>query len=154
MWKSSKGSVDVLDLPDLHRRKLISLPEREKSEMSESLTKDGFFDLSNQKNLEFGFLDARSVSHSKECGFQTLRHNQTNSTLTNETQPQIENQTPNQVTDFLSDFASIGASNPSPQQIENPRNNNEESLKDLKWRIENIEFKLEQLMEKLNSQNK
>src|SRR3989344_4572118 len=35
---------------------------------------DRFLIIDNQKNLEFGFLDDRSVPFSSESGFQTLRH--------------------------------------------------------------------------------
>src|SRR3989338_11064112 len=134
----SKEGVDVIDLPELHRRKLINLPEREKSEdLGQKFTKDGFFDLSNtEQNI-----------------------NSINQTSQEQEKQTISPQTPNsQVTDFLSDFASIGASN-SPMQIQehNPAsktrdatNNESESIKDIKWRIENLEFKLEQLIERLN----
>lgn len=122
----SRSGVDVIDLPDLHRRKLIKLPEREdhKELKQGEMTKDGFFDLSNSR---------------------------AGSDL------QVSEQTPStseQVTDFLSDFASIGASNPNVtpiKQVSNQANNGTESVKDLKWRIENLEFKLEQLTEKLNT---
>ena len=132
---SKESGVDVIDLPDLHRRKLINLPEREESsELKQGkFTKDGFFDLSNTK--------------------QPIQANQT---------PQEQNnpQSNNQVTDFLNDFASIGASNPNKTSDNNqinesqtPSRDESESVKDLKWRIENLEFKLEQLIERLNSKN-
>ena len=106
-----KESVDVLDIPDLHRKKLIKLPEVKNLEESR-ITQDGFFDLSQNKD-----------------------------TIQNEEIKQETNQTGN----FLSDFASIGSVS----------NNTEESdVKNLKWRIENLEFKLEQLIEKVNSINK
>lgn len=125
MWKFSKESgVDVLDLPELHRRKLINLPEQDELDGKE-ITKDGFFDLSTNSQIS---------------------SNQ-------------EEQNNTQVTDFLSDFASIGATQPNTnnsQPTESQyKSDNSESVhfKDLKWRIENLEFKLEQLIEKMNSQN-
>jgi hypothetical protein len=54
-------------------------------------------------------------------------------------------------TNFLSDFASIGAN--EPQKTPEVKENNIE-VKDLKWRLENLEFKLEQLIEKVNSINR
>ena len=132
---SKESGVDVIDLPELHRRKLIKLPEREESiELKQGkFTKDGFFDLSNTK--------------------QQIQTNQTS-------QEQNNPQSNNQVTDFLSDFASIGASNPNKipdnnqqTQSQTPTRNESENIADLKWRIENLEFKLEQLIERLNSKN-
>src|SRR3989344_4364853 len=136
----SKEGVDVIDLPELHRRKLINLPEREKSEdLGQKFTKDGFFDLSStEQNI-----------------------NSINRTSQEQEKQTISPQTPNsQVTDFLSDFASIGASSPFTQIQETPHsntrdatNNESEHIKDIKWRIENLEFKLEQLIERVNSIN-
>lgn len=126
MWGFPKESgIDILDLPDLNRRKLIKLPEEKELE-SRRVTTDGFFDLSQSQN---------SV-HPIE-------------TPTEENNSQASQG----VTDFLSDFASIGASNPNITPTQNQSNNESESVSDLKWRIENLEFKLEQLTEKLNSLN-
>ncbi|MBS3083195.1 hypothetical protein J4423_00150 [Candidatus Pacearchaeota archaeon] len=137
---SKESGVDIIDLPDLHRRKLIKLPKIEESiELKQGhFTKDGFFDLSNAK--------------------PPIQANQTSQEQNNF---QISNQSDNQVTDFLSDFASIGASNPNkiPEtnqqtQSQTPTNKESENIADLKWRIENLEFKLEQMMERLNSLNR
>jgi len=108
MFKKDKGYV--LDIPDLHRKKLIKLPEIENSEISKKITNDGFFDMSKTKE-------------------------------------------PSSQTSFLSDFASIGASNQvTPKNIEKVEST--EDIKDLKWRLENLEFKLEQLIERIDSMNK
>ncbi|MEK6916088.1 MAG: hypothetical protein AABW89_06115 [Nanoarchaeota archaeon] len=107
-----KDSIDILDLPELHRKKLISLPGQSETEKTQ-ITKDGFFDLSSQKE---------------------------------KTEQGNEN---NQETDFLSSFASIG----SAQQSEVKQENKSDNINDLKWRIENLEYKLEQLIEKLNSKD-
>lgn len=52
------------------------------------------------------------------------------------------------VTDFFSDFASIGVSNAVEKKEENiePKTENSE---DLKWRIENTEYKIDQILERL-----
>lgn len=42
---NKRGSVDIIDLPDLYRRKLINLPESPLDQETQ-ITKDGFFDLS------------------------------------------------------------------------------------------------------------
>ncbi|MEK6836037.1 MAG: hypothetical protein AABX94_00055 [Nanoarchaeota archaeon] len=139
---SKESGVDIIDLPELHRRKLIKLPERpESTELKQGeFTSDGFFDLSKNKT-------------------ETIQ-SQINQTSQEQNNP-VSNQTSSQVTDFLSNFASIGASNPNTmpnvnQSTEsNQINNNEsEQIKDLKWRIENLEFKLEQMTERLNSLNR
>ena len=63
------------------------------------------------------------------------------------------------VSDFLSDFSNIGASNinsNSPSDIsKNEKSSDSENIdsvklvRDLKWRIENNEYKIEQLIERL-----
>ena len=40
-----KSSVDILDIPDLHRRKLIDLPEEKDFEKTK-ITNDGFLEIS------------------------------------------------------------------------------------------------------------
>ena len=123
----SRSGVDTIDIPDLHRRKIIRLPEN-KFEDIPNVTSDGYFELGKNQN--------------QEASKQSVE------------QPQAS--TNNNVTDFLSDFASIGASNPSTEPKENQIQSPEEkdSVGNLKWRIENLEFKLEQLIEKIDSLNR
>lgn len=121
-----RESVDVLDIPELHRKKLIKLPEKEKHE-EVKISNDGYFDLSqdSQKN------PTPQIQESKEV------------------------QQSNQVANFLSDFASIGSSQTqvTPEiKVEAKEENSD--VKDLKWRLENLEFKLEQLIERVNSINR
>lgn len=131
-----RESVDILDIPELHRKKLIRLPEKEEPE-NIKVSKDGYFDLSqNSQN-----------------------HSQINSSVQ---QIQVEDnqevkQETSQVTSFLSDFASIGSinsTNQTGQETKIKENTDKSDIKDLKWRLENLEFKLEQLIEKFNSSNK
>lgn len=116
---NKRGSVDIIDLPDLYRRKLINLPESPLDQETQ-ITKDGFFDLS---------ISSQNTSNSQPIAKDSKEE-----------------------TSFLNDFASIGSSNQN-SQIEVKKENNSEEVSDLKWRIENLEYKLEQLIEKVNSSN-
>ena len=116
---NKRGSVDIIDLPDLYRRKLINLPESLLDQETQ-ITKDGFFDLS---------ISSQNTSNSQPIAKDSKEE-----------------------TSFLNDFASIGSSNQN-SQIEVKKENNSEEVSDLKWRIENLEYKLEQLIEKVNSSN-
>lgn len=116
---NKRGSVDIIDLPDLYRRKLINLPESLLDQETQ-ITKDGFFDLSISSQ--------------------------------NTPNPQFMSKDSKEETSFLNDFASIGSSNQN-SQIEVKKENNSEEVSDLKWRIENLEYKLEQLIQKVNSSN-
>ena len=116
---NKRGSVDIIDLPDLYRRKLISIPESPLDQETQ-ITKDGFFDLSISSQ--------------------------------NTPNPQFMSKDSKEETSFLNDFASIGSSNQN-SQIEVKKENNSEEVSDLKWRIENLEYKLEQLIQKVNSSN-
>jgi len=116
---NKRGSVDIIDLPDLYRRKLINLPESLLDQETQ-ITKDGFFDLSISSQ--------------------------------NTPNPQFMSKDSKEETSFLNDFASIGSSNQN-SQIEVKKENNSEEVSNLKWRIENLEYKLEQLIEKVNSSN-
>lgn len=113
---NKRGSVDIIDLPDLYRRKLITFPESP-VEQETQITKDGFFDLSSQNTPNSQSIDKDSKEE----------------------------------TSFLNDFASIGSSNQN-NHVEVKKENTEE-VSDLKWRIENLEYKLEQLIQKVNSSN-
>ena len=59
---NKRGSVDIIDLPDLYRRKLISIPESPLDQETQ-ITKDGFFDLSissqNTPNPQFMSKDSK-----------------------------------------------------------------------------------------------
>src|SRR3989344_3726445 len=116
---NKRGSVDIIDLPDLYRRKLINLPESPLDQETQ-ITKDGFFDLS---------ISSQNTSNSQPIAKDSKEE-----------------------TSFLNDFASIGSSNQN-SQIEVKKENNSEEVSNLKWRIENLEYKLEQLIEKVNSSN-
>jgi len=116
---NKRGSVDIIDLPDLYRRKLINLPESPLDQETQ-ITKDGFFDLS---------ISSQNTSNSQPIAKDSKEE-----------------------TSFLNDFASIGSSNQN-SQIEVKKENNSEEVSDLKWRIENLEYKLEQLIQKVNSSN-
>lgn len=125
-----RESVDILDLPELHRKKLINLPQSQEHQVTK-ITNDGFFDLSNtleNKTQEF-----------------TQKENPQSVTQT----PEVKVET-SQVTNFLSDFAVVGSNNP---QITPSVEKETSEVKDIKWRLENLEFKLEQLIEKVNSIN-
>lgn len=115
-----RDSVDIIDLTDLHKRKLIKLPEKENQEISNKMTNDGFFDFSNNKATPETVNETSKVETKQE--------------------------------DFLSSFASIGSqeSEPRSQEIKKETSDNEE-VKNLTWRLENLEFKLEQLIERVNS---
>ncbi|MGV8142126.1 MAG: hypothetical protein ACP5NS_00650 [Candidatus Pacearchaeota archaeon] len=126
MSRFSRGSGDVIDLPEMQRRGLIKFPE------PEEIIDEIDFTASPSKEDE-------DTDYSKK-----------------------ETSTNSGVTDFLSDFASIGASN-QPQEINGTEYTNREnygtsdSLKlvnDLKWRLENTEYKMEQLMERLTALEK
>lgn len=120
-----RESIDILDIPELHRKKLIKLPEAQKHEETK-LTNDGYFVLSETK---------------QETPIQT--------------QPEVKQETPSQVSNFLSDFASIGSTNPQvTPEIKSESKEEGSDVKDLKWRLENLEFKLEQLIERVNSINR
>jgi hypothetical protein len=115
--------VEILDLPELNRKKLIKLPEQ-KEDNKVNITKDGYFVL--------------SPTITPQTQVQEV------------IQPKIKEESA-PATNFLSDFASIGAN--EPQKTPEVKENNIE-VKDLKWRLENLEFKLEQLIEKVNSINR
>ncbi len=121
-----RESVDILDLPELHRKKLIQLPEAQKHEETK-MTSDGYFVLSQETQ--------------KQEIMQT-----------SQIEPPKINPEPSQVSNFLSDFASIGATN--PQVTPEAKIEDKEEIKDLKWRLENLEFKLEQLIERIDSINR
>ncbi|MEK6908712.1 MAG: hypothetical protein AABX23_01525 [Nanoarchaeota archaeon] len=123
-----RESIEILDIPELHRKKLIKLPEVQKEE-STKITNDGFFDLS-----------------------QITPQNNNISEVTQKNE-EIKTQETNQLTNFLTDFASIGTSNPTQNVQKETKTEDSSEVKDLKWRIENLEFKLEQLIEKVNSIN-
>ncbi len=112
-----RESIDILDIPELHRKKLIKLPETQKYQETK-VTNDGYF------------------VFSPEAPKQEIANQQS------EVKPEVQ-------TSFLSDFASIGSTN--PQITPEVRKEDNAEVKDLKWRLENLEFKLEQLIEKVNS---
>lgn len=123
-----RESVDILDIPELHRKKLIKLPDKENQE-SVKISNDGYFDLSpNMQNKN-------QVNQNPQI---------------QETKEEVKQET-SQVSRFLSDFASIGSSNQVIQEIKKEDNS---EVKDLKWRLENLEFKLDQLIERVNSINR
>lgn len=125
MFKKREG-IDILDLPELHRKKLIQLPETQKNEETK-ITSDGYFVLS-EENQKQETIQTTQIDH-----------------------PKVDMVTP-QVSNFLSDFASIGSS--IPQITPEAKIENKEEIKDLKWRLENLEFKLEQLIERIDSINR
>ncbi|MGV8131742.1 MAG: hypothetical protein ACP5N7_06610 [Candidatus Pacearchaeota archaeon] len=125
MFKKREG-IDILDLPELHRKKLIQLPETKKNEETK-ITSDGYFVLSEENQKQ-----------------ETIQTTQIES-------PKVDMVTP-QVSNFLSDFASIGSS--IPQITPEAKIEDKEEIKDLKWRLENLEFKLEQLIERIDSINR
>ena len=112
-----RESIDILDIPELHRKKLIKLPESPKHEETK-VTNDGYF------------------IFSPESPKQEIVNKE----------PEVKTEAQ---TSFLSDFASIGATQ-SQLTPEIKKEDNAE-VKDLKWRLENLEFKLEQLIERVNS---
>ncbi len=126
-----RESIDILDIPELHRKKLIKLPDKEKHE-EVKISKDGYFDLSQNNQTQNPITQSPQIQNARE------------------TKPETS-----QVTNFLSDFASIGSSNSTIQQTqENSEVKDNSEIKDLKWRLENLEFKLEQLIERVNSSNR
>jgi len=91
-------------------------------------------DLNRRKLINISEKKDEEVNITKD-GFFDLSNKETTNTNTPQI-PQEEN--------FLSNFASIGSSQPQENKVEAPQD------QDLKWRIENLEYKLEQLMEKLS----
>lgn len=122
-----RESVDILDIPELHRKKLIKLPDKENQE-SIKVSNDGYFDLS--PNIQ----STESINQSTQI---------------QETKEEVKQES-SQVSNFLSDFASIGSSNQITPEVKKEDNS---EIKDLKWRLENLEFKLDQLIERVNSIN-
>ena len=114
------SSGDVIDLPELHRRGLVKFPDAEK---------------------EIDEIDFTSISSNVPVVPTASESNPVSSG----------------VSDFLSDFSNIGASNVSNSFSDNSKNEKSDSenidsvklVQDLKWRIENNEYKLEQLIERL-----
>lgn len=121
-----RESVDILDLPELHRKKLIQLPETRENEETK-MTSDGYFVLSQEDQKQEAIPIAQVES------------------------PKLD-MSSSQVSNFLSDFASIGSS--IPQITPEAKIEDKEEIKDLKWRLENLEFKLEQLIERIDSINR
>ncbi|MBM3232158.1 hypothetical protein FJZ21_02140 [Candidatus Pacearchaeota archaeon] len=119
-----RESIDILDIPELHRKKLIKLPEAQKHQETK-LTNDGYFIISEKRQ-------------------------ETQQTA------EVKQETINPVSNFLSDFASIGATNPqvNPEIKTESKQEDNTEVKDLKWRLENLEFKLDQLIERVNSINR
>mgnify|MGYP001576085165 CR=1 FL=1 len=115
-----RESIDILDIPELHRKKLIKLPPSPKYQETK-VTNDGYF------------------VFSPEAPKQEIVNQQP------EAKPEAQTQ-------FLSNFASIGLTN--PQITPEVRKEDNAEVKDLKWRLENLEFKLEQLIERVNSINR
>ncbi len=127
----SRGG-DIIDLPEMQRRGLVKFPEIE------------------EEIDELDFTNHALVLPTPPV--QTISPTPTIST----------------VSDFLSDFSNIGASNVSSDVSKNQKSSdfddrrsegrndrhNIESVKlvqDLKWRLENTEYKMEQLMERLTA---
>ena len=109
---SKKEGVDVLDLPDLHRRGLLKLPEP-------PTPGDDLLDLTKTRpsvttpiNLPF----SQPASNSGMSG----------------------------VSDFLNDFSAIGAATPNATPAETKT-----AADNLSWRVENAEYKIEQLLTKI-----
>lgn len=121
-----ESGVDVLDLPDLHRRGLLKLPAPEPHQ-------DDIVDLS--KPVQPSVLTTSPISPPSTSSPPSPAHNA--------------------VADFLSDFASIGAAIPSvatettASQVPSGESEALGAVKDLKWRLENTEYKMEQLLERL-----
>ncbi len=120
---TKRESVDVLDLPDLQRRGLLKLPQpHEPSDDLIDLTKSPQPSVTSPINPPFA-------------------------------QPSNSSESMGAVSDFLSDFASIGAANPSvsaeakSELPSAPLANSSSS--DLTWRVENTEYKIEQLLERI-----
>ncbi len=112
MSRFSRGSDDVIDLPEMQRRGLIKFPEPEE------------------------VIDEIDFTTSPVEEFSNLQ----------------SDDNPSPQSDFLSDFASIGASNSSKEPEINSSQSDSEAIKlvnDLKWRLENTEYKMEQLIERL-----
>lgn len=121
---SKNDGVDVLDLPELHRRGILKLPAPEPIE-------DDLVDLT--KPVQPSIL--------------------TTSPTAPPSLPAPHAPTHSGVTDFLSDFASIGAATPlvttESATPSVPAVAADTAVADLKWRLENTEYKLEQLIERL-----
>ena len=115
---SKESGVDVLDLPDLHRRGLLKLPQpHEPSDDLIDLTKSPQPSVTSPISPPFS-----QPANNTEMGG---------------------------VSDFLNDFSAIGASTPSvaaENKIELPLTN---LSSDLNWRVENTEYKIEQLLERI-----
>lgn len=112
--------IDFIDIPELHRKKLIKLPPKESFD-TPNITKDGFFDLSKSTD--------------------SVRNNQN----------EVKQEQSSGISNFLNDFATIGAN--EPQKTTEVKQEENRDVKDLKWRLENLEFKLDQLIERVNSLN-
>ncbi len=71
-------------------------------------------------------------------------------TLKKEKSTEIKKEENSSVSDFLGDFVSIGVSNSIPEKKEESNELKKDvNSDDLKWRIENTEYKLEQILERL-----
>ncbi len=110
----SRGSGDVLDLPEMQRRGFVKFAE--------------------------------PVEQVEEIDFTAM--------AAPENKPsESEEKSSSAVSDFMSDFASIGSSNAMETKSESIPNNGSsdstDAVADLKWRLENTEYKMEQLIERL-----
>ena len=113
-------SVDVLDLPDLHRRGLLKLPQPHEPS-------DDLIDLTKSPQP--------SVTSPVSPPFS---------------QPSNSTSDMNGVSDFLGSFASIGAATPRvTTESKNELPLASSSSGDLTWRVENTEYKIEQLLERI-----
>ncbi len=116
----SKGG-DIIDLPEMQRRGFVKFPEKEE-DIDE-------IDFTLKKEDNSGVTDFLGDA---DNGFQNTTRTQNSNIL-----------------DELSSFASIGASNSVSENKEALEIKKEINADDLKWRIENTEYKLEQILERL-----
>lgn len=113
-------SVDVLDLPDLERRGLLKLGQPREP---------------NDDILDLVKGPSPSVTSPIPPPFS---------------QPSGPNHNENSVGDFLNDFASIGAASSNPLvETKNNLVSDNSSDNNLTWRVENSEYKIEQLLERI-----
>lgn len=116
---SKESGVDVLDLPDLQRRGLLKLPQPHEPQ-------DDLIDLT--KSPQPSVTSPINPPFSQPSNFASGLDG---------------------VSDFLGSFASIGASTPSVSTDTKSEITLATSSSDLNWRVENTEYKIEQLLERI-----
>ncbi len=147
MPRFSRESGDVLDLPEMQRRGLIKFPEPEEQVQK---NEEDFHFLDDRQNRSFDRHDEIDFTSSSSSDVGNVEHEVKKE---NFSVPEV-NPSSSGVSNFLSDFASIGISNNSEVSKNEPVSVGSDSdatkiVQDLKWRLENTEYKLEQVMERL-----